>query len=87
MPNELLSLYAQIVFLAAAFLIGIKSRNKRAAWLGIPLGIAMDVFCQFVIAGGGPGAFVGLLIFPIYCILLILLGWKVGQWFQPRIRP
>jgi len=85
--NEQLSLYAQIVFLALAFLIGIKSKSKHAAWLGIPLGIVMDGICQFGIAGEGPGALVGLFVFPIYCILLILLGRKVHHWRQPRIRP
>lgn len=82
MTNEHLSLLAQIAFLVLAGAIGHMSKSRRALWLGIPLGLAMDFICQSLIAGGGPGACVGLVAFPLLCSFAIF----VGQQLRRRLR-
>lgn len=38
------------------------------------LGALADILGQFIIAGGGAGACVGIVILPIYCVICVLLG-------------
>jgi len=41
------------------------------------MGIATNVIAQILVAGGGPGACVGMVILPIYMIAAGYLGWFI----------
>lgn len=65
----------QLVGFLIALLIGVFSRSKtRLVGLAILGGLIVDLLAQFVIAGDGPAAFVGLFVLPIFFCMLAHLG-------------
>ena len=68
------SLVIQIVSICGAFGLGLsRYRGELTGW-SVLLGLFADIIGQVFLAGEGPGAFVGLVILPVYCILASHLG-------------
>jgi hypothetical protein len=69
------SLIIQIAGLVIAFFLGAMTGPRRSPLaVAVVLGIVVNVVAQMFIAGGGPGAFVGFFLLPLYCVLAALLG-------------
>lgn len=79
-PDDIWSFIVQLVGFAIAFLVGLLRRSLRSPFrAAIVLGILVNILAQILIAGGGPGAFVGFFLFPVLCYLAILIG-KMVRW-------
>jgi hypothetical protein len=55
----------QLLGLLVALIMGYRSRKSSLVAIGIAIGLPVDFIAQMVIAGGGPGAFAGLLALPL----------------------
>lgn len=62
------SLAVQITGVAIGFILGTRNPRFPVAAL-ILLGVATNFVAQILIMGGGEGAFVGMILLPIYCLL------------------
>jgi hypothetical protein len=61
-----------------AFLIGLAwTGRRRPIPEAVGLGVVVNVVAQIVIAGGGPGAFVGLVVLPLIYIIAAAIGMGV----------
>ena len=73
--DDMLSLMVQLFGFALAFVVGLASpRGKSPIAVAVVLGLIINVVAQIFIAGRGPGAAVGFIAFPLYCILAAGLG-------------
>lgn len=73
--DDTLSLMVQLLGFALAFVVGLVSpQGKSPMAVAVVLGLIINVVAQIFIAGGGPGAAVGFVAFPLYCILAAALG-------------
>jgi hypothetical protein len=66
--NETASLVVQLVAICAAGAAGAACRPSTYVPLAIAGGIAANALGQIVLAGGGPGACVGFVLLPSYCV-------------------
>ena len=86
-PDDVLSLIVQLIGFAFAFVLGLMwPRAKSPMAAAIVLGLIVNVVAQVLMAGGGPGAFVGFLVLPLFCMLAAALG-KGVRALAPRGRP
>jgi hypothetical protein len=75
LSDDMWSLVLQIVGFCIAFLIGLLRNPLRSFGLTVVvLGLVTNVIAQIFIAGGGPGAFVGFFVIPLYCWIAAWLG-------------
>jgi hypothetical protein len=73
--DDFWSLVVQTAGFAISVLIGLLApRELRLLVPAVAMGLAIDVIGMIVIAGGGPGACVGLVAFPLYCWLAMGIG-------------
>ena len=72
--GDTLSLVTQIVAFIMAFVLGVSGRPKALLQPLIGLGIVADLVGQFFFAGGGPGACVGLVVLPVFCLISGYIG-------------
>jgi hypothetical protein len=72
--DDMLSLVVQVLGLMFAFVLGLTWRGKSLMAAAIALGVIVNVVAQMVIAGGGPGAFVGFVVLPVLCMLAAAFG-------------
>lgn len=73
--DDVLSLVVQLLGFALAFAVGLVSpRGKSPMAAAVVLGLIANVVAQILIAGGGPGAFVGFITLPLLCMLAAALG-------------
>jgi hypothetical protein len=73
--DDVLSLVVQLLGFALAFVVGLACpRGKSPMAAAIVLGVVVNVGAQILIAGGGPGAFVGFVALPLLCMLAAALG-------------
>lgn len=80
MSMESLSLFVQLAGLGMAFLVGLFApRGQNRVGTAIGIGLVANVVGQLVIAGGGPGAFVGFLMLPVFCIVCLMIGKLIGE--------
>ncbi len=71
MDQGTMSLMLQIWGLAAAFALTFMCRRQKwARFLGPVLMFIICIVAQIVIAGGGPGACVGIVVLPLYGYLV-----------------
>lgn len=68
------SLIVQLAGLGVAFVVGLASLRRSPVLAAVVLGLIVNVVAQIVIAGGGPGAFVGFFILPLACCVAASLG-------------
>ena len=70
LSDELWSLVVQVFGIGLALIIGARCGNRPLPLATlVTLALAVDVVAQLVIAGEGPGFFVGLIMFPIYFVV------------------
>ena len=74
MSDEQWSLAVQFAGITLAFRLGYRRRRGFPLATAVLLGIGIDVMAQFVLMGGGPGALVGIVLFPVYCCLAAAVG-------------
>ncbi len=73
--DDVLSLVVQLLGFALAFVLGLMwPRGKSPMAAAVVLGLIVNVVAQILIAGGGPGAFVGFFVLPLLCMLAAALG-------------
>ncbi len=66
----------QLLVLAGSIALGL----RRITILGsIFLGVVATVLGQFIIAGGGPGAFVSLFVLPVDCAIVHFIRQRVAR--------
>jgi hypothetical protein len=80
------SVVIQIAALVLAFAYGVVGDPRSLTAVAVALGLVADVLGQFVFAGGGPGAFAGLMIIPIVCVIAAHLGCGLGWLLGNRRR-
>lgn len=68
MNNEAWSLAIQVVAICAAAAVGAVCRPRTAMLTAIAGGLLTNVAAQVVLAEGGPGACVGFVLLPGYCV-------------------
>ena len=77
---ESLSLLFQIVgFVAVAVFTFLCRRRRWAIAIGPVFGLAINIIAQIVIAGGGPGACVSFVAFPLYGLAISWLTLKLAR--------
>ena len=80
MSDDLWSLVIQIVGVFFAFRVGLLGGRKRSPLVdAVLLGLAVNVVAQIVVAGGGPGAFAGFIVFPVLFVVVAYIGRMVGR--------
>ena len=72
--GEWLSLLTQIAAFVISLALGLAGVRKGLTGLLVGIGIVADVLGQIVFAGGGPGACVGFVVFPILCVAIGHIG-------------
>jgi hypothetical protein len=73
--DGVLSLVVQLMGFAIAFVVGLVwPREKSPMPAAIVLGLSVNGVAQILIAGGGPGAFVGFVALPLLCMLAAAVG-------------
>jgi hypothetical protein len=84
MSDDRWSLVVQVLGFIAAFLLGLAWTPGRSPTLAaVALGVAVNVVAQIVIAGGGPGAFVGFVALPLFCVVAATVGKAVRAVVAP----
>jgi hypothetical protein len=78
------SLVIQILGFVGAFCFGLTGNKRHLTLVAVVIGLGCNFVGQIGFAGGGPGAAVGLLLLPIYCIICGHLG--RGVWWLARGR-
>lgn len=77
---ESLSLLFQIVgFVAVGVFTFLCRRRRWAIAIGPVFGLAIDIIAQIVIAGDGPGACVGFVVFPVFGLVISWLTLKLAR--------
>lgn len=79
LSGEVISLVIQIIGLVVSLAIGASGYKKSLIRVTLAIGIAVNFLGQFVFAGGGPGAFVGMFLLPLYCLAAGYIG--RGLWW------
>lgn len=77
--GEIWSLVIQLAAVVVSFTIGLRGYDRPLLHAALPIGIVANVLGQIVFAGGGPGACVGMVIIPIYCLIGAYIG-RGGWW-------
>lgn len=73
--DDVLSLLVQLLGFLIAFVVGLVwPRNRSPMPTAVVLGLIVNVVAMILIAGGGPGAFVGFVALPLVCMLAAALG-------------
>jgi hypothetical protein len=73
--DDAFSLIVELLGLVLAFILGVLwPRGKSPMAAAAVLGLVVNVVAQILIAGGGPGAFVGFVAVPLLCMLAAVLG-------------
>jgi hypothetical protein len=73
--DDMLALIIQLLGFAIAFVVGLAGTSRSALTpAAIVIGLAANVVGGIIIAGGGPGAFVGFVAIPLICIVAAFLG-------------
>ena len=73
--DDVLSLVVQLLGFAQAFVLGLMSpRGKSPMAAAVALGVIVNVVAPILIAGEGPGAFVGFFVLPLFCMVATTLG-------------
>jgi hypothetical protein len=80
------SLVVQIAGFVIAFALGLFARSSGSAFtFAVGLGVVVDIVAQIYVVGGGPGAFVGFVIFPLYYCLAVWIARGV-RWLAFTVR-
>ena len=73
--TDVLSLAIQLSGIALSFMLGLARRRRRSpVGAAVAIGVIVNIVAQVLIAGGGPGAFVGFVFLPLACLLAAALG-------------
>ncbi len=81
LSDSVWSLIVQIMRAILALLLGISFGRKRTpVAAAIALGLAINIVAMVIIAGEGPGAFAGFLLFPLLFWFNSWIGATVRQW-------
>jgi hypothetical protein len=73
--DDVWSLIVQLLGFLVAFVLGVVWRPGKSPMLAAAaLGLMVNIVAQILIAGGGPGAFVGFVAFPLLCMLAAAIG-------------
>lgn len=78
-PGELVSLIIRILAMISSFAVGATGHKKQLLPVALVFGVPANILGQFIFAGGGPGACVGMVIIPLYCLVAIYAG-KGSRW-------
>jgi len=74
-----LSLMVQVLGAIAAVAFTFMCRRKKwALAVGPVLGLLVNIVAQILIAGGGPGACVGFVVFPVYGLIISWLTLRIA---------
>lgn len=76
------SLAIQLVAICAAAAIGTTWRARTAVPLAIVAGLTANIVAQVLFAGGGPGACVGFVLLPGYCVGAALGGAALSRFVR-----
>lgn len=82
--DSMWSLIIQIIGILLSLVIGFYLQSRSAVMPIALLGWSVDVVAQMIIAGEGPGAFVGLFAFPIMYWIAIMFGRSARELVRPR---
>jgi hypothetical protein len=84
LPDDTWSLAVQVAGLVTAFFMGLVGGRRRwSVSAAVVLGLGVNVVAQIIIAGGGPGAFVGFVFLPVLFVVAARLGRGV-RWVVAR---
>jgi hypothetical protein len=73
--DDVWSLIVQLLGFVIAFVVGLACAPRKSPMVAaVVLGLIVNVVAQILIAGGGPGAFVGFVALPLICMLAAALG-------------
>lgn len=86
LSDQTWSLYVQLAAMAFSLGLGFIRRSWNAIWVALAVGLLANIVGQVLIAGGGEGALVGMVILPAYCGMLALMGWAAGRLLLPARR-
>lgn len=77
--GALASLIIQILALIASFALGALGYRRHPLSVALVIGLSANIVGQIIFAGGGPGACVGMVIIPLYCLAAGYIG-KGCRW-------
>ena len=78
-PESLSFLFQIVGFVAVAVFTFLCRRRRWAIAIGPVFGLAINIIAQIVIAGGGPGACVGFVAFPLYGLAISWLTLRLAR--------
>lgn len=90
LTDDMWSLVGQVIGCIVAFLFGVLcDPNRSLGLMAVIIGWVTNVVAQVLIAGGGPGAFAGFFILPLFCWFAASLGrlLRLGSRLLRRPRP
>lgn len=81
-PDSFLSLFIQLFTMIYILIASPRNRKGTAIWHGAFFMLLANIVGQIVVAGGGPGACVGMVALPTLGMMLALVSLSFSEWWK-----